>query len=198
MSYICLATEDELSEKIGIRLLQDADLIAEVKLGRRGNGYLKSKANTFSMMSRNKPVLLITDLDNHHCPIDIQEIWLGRRNTEQNFLFRVAVREIESWVLSDIEAIGRRLKSPISKIPQNTDLITHPKQFLLKMANRLPRKDRDEVVRLDGTNLRQGIGYNSFFSDFVENEWSLDRAAQYSPSLSRTRARVMQLAARLS
>lgn len=41
MRTVVLATEDELSEEVGERLLRDAGLLVGIRSRRNGNGYLK-------------------------------------------------------------------------------------------------------------------------------------------------------------
>ena len=101
MTLVALATEDELSEAVGKRLLIDAgyNLSPSPFLRRNGFGYLRSKMDSWCEMANRKPVVLLTDLDNTVCPAELRENWLGTRKTPKNLIIRVAVREIESWLL---------------------------------------------------------------------------------------------------
>lgn len=98
MHYIALATEDELSETVGLKLITQFLRGFEVHqtLRRNGNGYLRSRMSAFCKMAEREPVLLITDLDNLDCPSRLKSSWLAGIDPPENFLFRVAVREVEA------------------------------------------------------------------------------------------------------
>jgi hypothetical protein len=97
MQWIALATEDELSEAVGIRLIREVGLPLEVgRLLRKGGfGYLHSRLQSFCQLAQHEPVLLITDLDRRPCAAHLIMEWLGRIPRPHRLLLRVAVREIE-------------------------------------------------------------------------------------------------------
>jgi len=98
---INLATEDELSEAVLSRLLSDARRFAIGRRYRRGgNGYLKSTIAGWNRAATGIPFLVLTDLDTHHCPSELIASWLAAPQ-HPNLVFRIAVREVESWLLAD-------------------------------------------------------------------------------------------------
>lgn len=197
MNHIALATEDELSEKVGERLAQDAGLSICQYLRRNGAGYLKSRTFNFNQMSSHLPVLLITDLDDTVCAPSLLASWLKAQRRHVNFIFRVAEREIEAWLLADPQAIRQLMGSRIRQIPTNPDEIPDPKQFILNLAARAPRQVRDELIASNAAVASQGIGYNSLLSRMVTESWSPARASEASPSLARARQRLHELCARV-
>lgn len=199
MMHWTLATEDELSEAVGLRLFSELPVpIPEPNLFRRnGFGYLKARISTWRSLARHQVVVVITDLDRKSCPPALLEDWLGQVSLPENMLLRVAVREVESWLLADHqglqELLGRR-----GKFPRDPDLLPDPKQYLLAVAKRSDKKDiRRDLVREDGAAACQGLGYNSRLSSWVGAGWSPERAASRSPSLQRARQRLLELAVRL-
>ena len=102
MMSIALATEDQLSEAIGERLVRDFGKQLQIgsRLRRHGSGYLRSRLKNFAEMARQQPVLLITDLDGKACPSELLADWLGSLHRPAQLLMRVAVREVESWLLA--------------------------------------------------------------------------------------------------
>ncbi len=70
------------------------------KLGRGGNGYLCSKMNSWYQMAQQQVVAVLTDLDQANCLVEFRDQWLVAE-PPQNLLLRIAVREVESWVLAD-------------------------------------------------------------------------------------------------
>ena len=155
-----LATEDELSEAIGCRLIEDSRFAGSSlrKLRRDGAGYLYSGMDKWRQVAARQPVLIITDLDDRHCPLALLEDWRGTRGVlPDNLLLRVAVREIESWVMADHEGM-RSLIGNKGKLPPEPDLLPDPKSHLLKLAEYAPRAIRVDLVIKKGAQGKPGIG----------------------------------------
>lgn len=197
MTKMALATEDVLSESVGLQLLAEINLAPRsVQLLRKdGFGYLQSKIESWKALARLKPVLLITDLDRLACPRQLRDAWLTGSPTPPNLLLRIAVREVESWVLADHEAM-RQLIGAKGKLPQVPDDLPDPKSHLLQLAKLAPREVREDLVKEKGAVASQGIGYNARLRALVSSSWSPERASERSPSLARARRRLQDLAAR--
>lgn len=193
MIPLALATEDVLSETIGLRLLADLDarLDSPLKLRKGGFGYLRSKMDSWRQLAQQRLVFMLTDLDQAACVVNFVQDWKGGKPLPQNLLLRVAVREIESWVLADHEAM-RKLIGPKGVLPADPDALPDPKQYLLKLAKQAPKPVRDDLVAAKGAMASQGLGYNLRLSNWVQNDWSPERAAERSPSLMRTRNRLRE------
>jgi hypothetical protein len=198
MTSVALATEDELSEAIGERLLAGAapGLQPDLKLRRGGFGYLRSGMDKWCALAITTPVVVLTDLDRQPCPRALIDSWLGKRRQPQNLLLRVAVHEVEAWLLADHEAI-QHLFGKTARLPPNPDVLVDPKQQLLQLAQRGKRRIRDQLVASTGTIAAQGLAYNSRLCDFVRSEWCPERASIRSESLRRTRLCINALATRL-
>ena len=98
-----LATEDELSETVLLKVLKHLNRFAVGNCYRRGGyGYLRKTISGWNGAARGIPFVLLTDLDDCECPQKLLETWLGTTR-HPNLLFRVAVREVESWLLADRE-----------------------------------------------------------------------------------------------
>jgi hypothetical protein len=93
--------------RLGKRLLAELHELLDVGLLLRkgGNGYLRSRIPSFCQLARYEPILLITDLDNWTCPAELRTRWLGGLTQPSTMLIRVAVREVEAWLLADHEAM---------------------------------------------------------------------------------------------
>lgn len=194
MVGIALATEDALSEAIGRRLLDESQgrLTPELLLRKGGFGYLKTNIRKWCELSQTIPVFILTDLDNIECPFTLINSWLGTNKQPPNLIIRVAVREIESWLLADHQSM-KELLGKHCKLPENPDNLDDPKQHLLNLACKAPRKLRDDLVRMEKGNARQGLGYNSVLGAIVQNCWSPERAATRSPSLEKARQKLRLL-----
>ncbi len=191
MKSIVLATEDELSEQVGLRLAEEAGLKVHLRLGKRGNGYLRSRISNFCQMASFQTVLVITDLDQLACPVQLLRDWLGARGKPDDLLLRVAVREVESWLLADHQAMRQLLGKRVGTLPREPEELIDPKATLLSLAKRAPREVREDLLPVNGAIAGQGLGFNARLGSVVRTSWSPARAAERPPSLRRTRARLL-------
>jgi hypothetical protein len=194
-----LATEDILSEEVGLRLISElgGEFSVGLKFRKNGNSYLRQKLTSFCQLSERYPLLIITDLDQIVCPVNLITDWLRNKPKPTKLLLRVAVREIESWLLADHDGIISLLGSGVTKLLANPELLSDPKRELLRYAQKAPRKVRADMLPEQNALALTGLGYNRRMSDFVRNVWSPTRAATRSESLRRTRERLATLAASL-
>lgn len=198
MIHIALATEDVLSEAVGKRLLAELQQPIQVEplLRKDGFGYLRSKMSNWCQLAQQQPVVLLTDLDKLACPTAMLDSWYGKLTRPENLVLRIAVREIESWLLADHEAM-RKLVGGKGKLPPAPDTLPAPKQQLLKLSQRAKRDIRLDLVKEIGAIASQGVGYNARLTEMVATDWCPERAAQLSPSLRKARLRLQDLGNRL-
>jgi hypothetical protein len=199
MVGLTIATEDELSEAVAQRLVADMQPALHVAqtLRRNGFGYLRSKMSSWCELARNQPVFLLTDLDMKSCPAELVQQWRGGLNLPTNLVMRVAVREVEAWLLADHNAM-RQLLGERGRLPGEPDTLTDPKQSLLQLAARYaPRDVREDLVQQSGAMSSQGIGYNARLVNWVQTCWRPELASDRSPSLRRARVRLQELAQRV-
>jgi hypothetical protein len=140
MTPIAIATEDQLSEAIVLRLISEIPTPHQItfKLGNRGNGYLRSKMSSWYQMAQLQVMVILTDLDRANCLVEFRDQWLVVA-PPQNLILRIAVREVESWVLADHVAL-RALIGAKGVLPAAPDDLADPKQSLLRLAGPLPDK----------------------------------------------------------
>ena len=181
--------EDELSEHVLRRLLagRKVHYSIEAVFRRDGAGCLRRNCVAWNKTCANSPVLLLTDLDRHPCPIGLLQEWLPYPR-HPNFLFRVAVREVEAWLLGSDASFGQflGLRGEV-RLSDHPERLSDPKMELLKLAERSPRRDiRESLSRRDYKNqLKQGPAYNSTLAGFVAKEWDVKIAARRCLSLGR-------------
>ena len=185
---ICLAVEDVLSE-VTIRaiLRQSGRSYAIGNCYRRGGfGYLKKTIQGFNQAAKGVPFFVLTDLDQHACPSQLIVEWLPVPK-HPNLLFRIAVREVEAWVLADRIAFGRFFGVDGKQVTSPTDRLPDPKRFLIELvAKSRNRALREAIVPARRSTATQGPDYNRPLTEFVEKQWKLSRAASNSESLRRT------------
>jgi hypothetical protein len=184
---INLAVEDSLSETVLQKLIQftGRNFAVGTVYGRNGNGYLKKTIDGWNNAARGAPLLLLTDLDNENCPPSLITSWLSKPK-HNNLLFRVAVKEVEAWLIAD-QSLARYFRIPAALIPANPEALADPKAEIIRLAERSRSKDiRRSVVPRPGTTARQGPAYNSCLEQFVRENWDINTARRISTSLDRT------------
>jgi hypothetical protein len=196
MIPIALATEDQLSEAIALRLISEVQQPHEVThtLRRHGFGYLRSKMDSWCQMAELQIMMVLMDLDQANCLVTFRDQWLAARPLPAGLVFRIAVREVESWVLADHQAM-RQLVGKKGVLPTQPDELPDPKQALLGLGKTAPKSVRDDLIKTIDGQLRQGLGYNALLTHWINTAWSPERAAERSPSLARARVRLQEAAA---
>jgi len=169
---INLAYEDDLSLEVVLRILRsDKRFSVGTLFHGRGFGNLKRNISGFNNASKGMPYLILTDLDHKECaPIMIKE-WLPETRNP-NLIFRIAVREVESWVLADRVAFAKFLGISQKKIPQEPDELLDPKAYLINLARDSRKRPREDIVPKHGSTAKQGPAYNERLVSFVQKAWN--------------------------
>jgi hypothetical protein len=184
---INLAAEDELSEVTLRRILNDLARYTVGAAYRRGGfGYLRRTISGWNSAARGIPFIVLTDLDDCECPARLISEWLTAPQ-HPNLLFRIAVREVESWLLADPVHLAQFLGVSERAIPTGCDNLTDPKAEIIALA----RRSRTTIIREGiapkrGSTAKQGPDYNGLLGSFVRGDWDLEAARAESPSLDRT------------
>jgi hypothetical protein len=111
------------------------------------------------------------------------------------FLFRVAVREVEAWLMADREGFSRFSGIPVEKMPHVPEDLEDPKRDLLQLVRRYAHREiKANLLPERGSIARIGLGYNEILSRFVRDTWSIKNAVSNSESLSRACYRLRELA----
>jgi len=107
----------------------------------------------------------------------------------QSMLLRIAVREIEAWLLADRKGIADFLHTAVKKVPTAPELLSNPKLALFGVI-RKSRKRRlvKDMVPLPGAHI--GPLYNDRMCDFAMNYWKIEAAVENAPSLARNLRRI--------
>jgi len=185
---INLVFEDSLSESVLRRLLDNSrqNYIIGICYNARGQGWIREKINGLNRAAKGMPYLILTDLDRYECPPILLNEWLiGTRH--RNLLFRIAVRQVESWLLGCRSAMGKFLGIKEVSIPEAVDEIPDAKRFLINLAKRSRKKQvRIDITPREGSTAKVGPDYNGRLIYFVEHFWEPEVAKNLSPSLRKT------------
>ena len=197
MAGFYIATEDSLSQTVAARLITETghivvDFIPKDRRRHAGFGYLKAKLSSFiASCQGGLNFLVLTDLDTRPCPLCLLHDWLGTTAKPDSLLLRIAVREVESWVLADRSGFAEWLGVSEAAVPMSPDACLDPKADLLKLAaNSTNRKLREGLRPKKGAISKIGLEYNDLLSSFVRDQWQIEMASLISPSLERTICRL--------
>jgi hypothetical protein len=184
---INLVFEDVLSEAVLKQMLKQSQrpfLVGDC-FNQRGNDQIQKKISGFNNAAKGMPYLVLTDLDNADCPLVILSEWLTQPK-HPNLLFRIAVKEVEAWLLAHREAFAKFLGISVDLIPGDADRIPDPKLLLINLARRSrKRKLREAIVPEPNSTAKIGKDYNGQLIEFVNKSWQVASAQTNSPSLER-------------
>ncbi len=159
-----------------------------------GFGYLKSNIRGFNQASVVTPFFMLTDLDNYSCPSELKKDWIDF-TLHSNFVFRIAVREVEAWLLADIEGKSEYFKVSRNNFPMKPELESDPKSTLIQVAKKSRiRRIREDIVPIN-ENARIGPNYNGCLMEFTYYNWSIENATKRSNSLSRAVSKLQRFTA---
>lgn len=185
---IALVAEDVLSLAVLQRLIEQTGRDFQIvrTFDEKGVGNIRKRLERYRQASNVYPHIVLVDLDDAPCAPYLREQW-GVVNLPQAMLFRVAVREIESWVLADRDGFAEFCFVAVNKITQHPETLPDPKQALLNIVRKgRNRRLIDEIVPPPGAPMSKGPLYNERLTQFVRNSWNLERAMASAPSLGRT------------
>ena len=185
---INLVVEDALSEAVVREILRQSgrSFVIGSCSNRRGSGNIKNIISGLNNAAKGTPYFVLTDLDNIECPLALISNWLPQQSRHPNLIFRVAVREVEAWVLAHRQAFSEFFGIPIQSIPINVDRIDDPKQFLVNLARKSKKRIiREAIVPATNSTAQIGKDYNGQLVQFVHQTWKIDEAKSCSESLTR-------------
>ncbi|MCI5146041.1 MAG: hypothetical protein D3923_11045 [Candidatus Electrothrix sp. AR3] len=192
--YITVAVEDYLSEAVVRKLLEQVEPKYRVSqcLCKGGQGYLQAQINNFNQAAQFMPLFVLTDQD-RGCPVKRVGQWL-KQEASKYFVFRIAVMEVESWVMAHREACADFLAVSLDRIPKNSDELDDPKRSLLSIASHSrSSRLRTDLIPSSGSTATVGPDYNNRLSQFIQTQWDVFEAEKNSESLRRAVCRIREL-----
>ncbi len=184
------ACEDAPSRAVAIKLInQEKDNCEIRELGGSGSGCgsIFARLDKYNEISKNvnSPVIVFIDLDNTPCaPRLLADHPIHNMQPPNKFQIRVAVREVESWLLADKQGMETYFGIPQNAITHDPEALPNPKQALL---NLIKEKARAEFKRemLPKGKAKIGSKYNKHLTDFINTAWDSTRACANADSLDR-------------
>ena len=182
---ISAAVEGLVDEAVVRKLIAHAGAAPGSVYGRQGKSLLRQRIAGYNNAARRTPWIVLVDLDrDEDCAPPLRNAWLP--HPAPRLCFRVAVREVEAWLLADAERLAAFLGVARKKIPADPEGLDDPKTAMLNLARSSHRKAiREDMAPRQGGGRQVGPAYSSRLIEFVSSSWRLDVAAQRCGSLQR-------------
>lgn len=127
--------------------------------------------------------LVLRDSDGE-CPVALVNLLHPAHTTDRyRFSLRIVHSMTEAWLLGDRQGFAQFFGIRVGKIPEEPESLPHAKRTLLELCEAwASRSMRQDMVAKDG-----GAGplYVQRVNEFAREHWSVERAAESSPSLAR-------------
>ena len=168
-SAISIAVEGLCDAAVASRLVKHVGREPGRLYGTEGKQKLLQRLSGYNEAAQYSSWLVIVDLEQiTTCVPTFCLKYLS--NPANGLVFRVAVREMESWLLADRERLSEFLGIASSRIPLNPDSLTDPKKFLVNLARHSKRRSiREDMVPAPSGGRVVGPGYTSRLIEFVSD-----------------------------
>ena len=183
-TVISAAVEGVVDEAVVRKLIAHAGATPGDVYGRQGKSFLRQKIAAYNNAARHAPWVVLVDLDNEDCAPPLRNAWLPQ--PAPHLCFRIAVREVEAWLLADSERLAQFLSVTRSKLPPDPERLADPKATMVNLARASRRRDiREDMVPRPGSGRQVGPAYSSRLIEFASADWRPDVAADRADSLLR-------------
>lgn len=195
---ISAAAEGDVDAAVLGRLVAHAGGRLGQVYGKKGKDHLLKRLSGFANGARLAPWLVLIDLDNDFdCPPPALAAWLPA--TPNRLCLRVAVRQVEAWLLADRERVAAFLRVPVSRVPERPEELDDPKTSMVNLARRSrSRAIAQHMTPRPGSGRNVGPAYASRPIEFVGSPdcgWRPQVAAESADSLRRAMARINRVVA---
>lgn len=198
LPWVSGAVEGITDEAMLRRLCLQVGTQASVVYGRGGKQNLLQLLAGYNHSARFRHWFVLIDLDREPCAPGASTEWLP--DPAPLMCFRIAVRELESWILADAERLAMFLRVEERSIPANPDGLADPKQVLVNVARLSRSRDiREDIVPRPGSGQSVGPAYASRLIEFLQPTpigWRPEVAVNHSTSLRRCIQALEQLVLR--
>lgn len=185
--YFSGAVEGILDEAVFRRLvLHVGGELGNVHPG-GGRSHLARRLRGYNAAAERNPWFVLVDLDTDECAPSLRQQLLP---VSARFMaFRIAVREVEAWLMGDTERFAAWFEVPVDRMSRIPEALDDPKREVVRLCRDSGRREiREGIVPRPGSGRTVGAMYNGLMPDFVDDArsgWRPDVAARVCPSLAR-------------
>lgn len=184
------AVEGPVDAAVLRRILTVTGHKADVVHIKHGKTSLLKKVDGYNAAAQLGPWLVLVDLNgDRSCAPPFVATHLPEPASQM--LFRVAVRQVEAWLLADRQRLARFLRVGASRIPLDPEELPDAKEAMVNVARQSSNRAlREEMVPRTRSGRRTGPAYVARMTEFIDGAWDPDDAAEHAESLSRCLARL--------
>ena len=177
--------EGPTDEAILRRLVEYSGAELERVYGRSGKGFVLKNLSSYNSAARFRPWIVLVDLDRSaECAPAASAQWLP--TPAERMCFRIAVREVESWLLADGEALAEYLGVKPARVPATPERLDDPKAAMVALARASRRRAiKTDMVPRPGSGRQVGPAYTSRLIEYAQGPWRPGVAAQHAEGLDR-------------
>ena len=186
MIYFTSVYEDAITHQVMLKIFDYFGYFSEYRaIPCNGKGKIKKRIKAYNVAAKYEYYFVITDLDNEYecAPLLIND-WLPELQSKQLF-FRVAVREVESWLMADRENFAAFFSINKKQIPLEPDNEVDPKRTVISLAKRSRKREIKEAIIPIDDYTSIGPEYNTKLQCFVHDFWDINSARKNSLSLDK-------------
>jgi hypothetical protein len=182
---ISAAVEGIVDEAVVRRLIATAGGQPGPVYGKNGKPALEAKINGFNNAAKHAPWVVLVDLNGEEeCAPPLRQRWLPA--PAPLLCFRVAVRQVEAWLIADGEALASYLGVARGRMPNDPEALPNAKDSMVNLARRSRRAAiRHDMVPRQASGRSVGPAYTSRLIEYAETRWRPGVAARRSESLRR-------------
>lgn len=184
MTVVNALVEGVLDEAAAIRIIEASGHVVGTIYGKKGCGYIRKNISSFNKAAQGAHYLALLDLMDTRisCPPQVVVQWLPNRSP--GMLFRIVVRELESWLLADRSNLSKFLSVHLSKLPHNPEKVPDPKLTIVNLARKSRiKRIREGLVPEPNSTAQVGKLYVSEMRLFITKYWDLKMSRTNAPSL---------------
>ena len=197
MIVVRYAVEGATDAPVVERLIRLAGATPQLGLVARGKSRLDPRIQGIQAAStRFGPWVVVRDLD--HDAASAVELARSLAPVRADFAeIRIAVRQVEAWLLADAAGFSRHFAVAASRIPAAPDSCDDAKRAVVDACGASKRRTvRDDMLPRPRSGRPVGPGYEGSLIEFATTSWDPERAATRSDSLARAITRVAELVKR--
>ncbi|MCU0498295.1 MAG: DUF4276 family protein [Anaerolineae bacterium] len=184
--YVRLLVEGTLDEMVLRRVLSHyREIQVDACFGKQGKSFIEQRIDKFNQAANRFPHIGLVDLDQEVCPSALIRRLLPHGIDEQ-FILRVAIREIESWLIADRDNLSAYLGVAANKLPIYPENEPNPKEAIVSACRSSKNKTiREGIVPQAQTGSKIGPAYVTLLENFALTQWDVTKARQQANSLNR-------------
>lgn len=182
---ISAAVEGLLDEAVVNRLILQVGGQPGSVYAKNGKPKLRDSINGYNNAAKHSPWIILIDLDqDEDCAPSLRDAWLP--DPAPLLCFRIAVRQVESWLMGDAETLANYLGVSRGQIPANPEALRNSKEAMVNLARHSRHRSiRADMVPRESSGRSVGPAYTSRMMDYASTRWRPASAAARCESLQR-------------